>query len=70
MPNRQEKSNEIKAINELLKKKINSRPALMAVKRQLAKKYGLNILANSEILDEYKNRVKAGKMSRLPELEK
>jgi len=39
-----------KAISELLHKKIGSRAELMAVKRQLAKKYGQPILAHSEIL--------------------
>ncbi|MFA6307025.1 MAG: tRNA uridine(34) 5-carboxymethylaminomethyl modification radical SAM/GNAT enzyme Elp3 [Patescibacteria group bacterium] len=55
-----DKQKKIKAISELLSKKISSRAELMAVKRKLAKKYGQVILANSEILNEYKNRLLTG----------
>ncbi len=70
MPNRQGKNNRIKAISELLKKKINSRYELMALKRKLSKKYGFEILANSEILSEYKKRLNGGASKRSPALEK
>ena len=65
-----EKQNRIKAINELLNKKINSRSELMALKRKLSKKYGLALLANSEILNEYKNLVDRKNINRLPLLER
>ncbi|MDO8667476.1 MAG: tRNA uridine(34) 5-carboxymethylaminomethyl modification radical SAM/GNAT enzyme Elp3 [bacterium] len=65
-----EKQNRIKAIGELLTNKINSRDELMAIKRKLSKKYGLALLANSEILHEYKNRLDRGVINRLPILEK
>ena len=65
-----EKQNKAKAISELLNRKINSRLNLMAIKRQLSKKYGIALLLNSEILNEYRNQVVRGKNRRLPLLEK
>jgi len=55
-----DKQKRIEAISELLNKKISSRAELMAVKRKLAKKHGQVILSNSEILNEYKNRLLTG----------
>ena len=65
-----EKQRKVRAINELLMMKINSRFKLMALKRKLSKKHGFNILANSEILNEYKNQLAKGAIGRLPVLEK
>ncbi len=65
-----EKQKRIDAINELLKDKIKSRAELMAIKRKLAKKYGVSILLNSEILSEYKKRLITGMMRSSAELEK
>ncbi len=44
-----------KAIKELLKLNIKTSNDLMAAKRKIAKKYGINILENSEILKYLKN---------------
>jgi len=44
------KNNKAKFIAELLRAKIKSRAELMAVKRKLAKKYGVSLVLNSEIL--------------------
>jgi len=54
------RKNQVKAIDELLKRNINSRDELATLKRKLAKKYGTSILLNSDILKEYKSRIKAG----------
>jgi len=55
-----------KAIKELLKSDIESRERLMAVKRKLAKKYGIEILLNSDILREYKSMVSMGAIHESP----
>ncbi|MBU2219672.1 tRNA uridine(34) 5-carboxymethylaminomethyl modification radical SAM/GNAT enzyme Elp3, partial [Patescibacteria group bacterium] len=65
-----EKQNRKNAIGELLGGKIKSRAELMAIKRKLAKKYGSSILLHSEILKEYRNRLKAGTIKRQFELER
>lgn len=65
-----EKEKRKKAVRELLNKKINSRAELMAVKRRLAKKHGVSILLNSEILSEYKNRLASGEIKPRLKLEK
>ena len=66
----QEKQNKIKAINELLNQRIDSRFSLMAIKRRLSKKYGVGILSNSEVLHEYKNRLVIGTVKSSSALEK
>jgi len=53
-----EKQNKAKFISELLRGKIKSRAELMAKKRKLAKKYGVSIVASSEIIAEYKKAKK------------
>ena len=70
MSTAKEKFNKLKAINELLGKKVSSRADLMAIKRKLAKKHGVGILLNSEILKEYRNGLEAGAIKRRLELEK
>jgi len=50
LSNFKEKQNKKRFIAELLSAKISSRAELMALKRKLAKKYGVSIVANSEIL--------------------
>ena len=47
------------AIQELLKTRIKNRNGLTMVKRQLAKKYGIKMLLNSDILQEYKKLIAA-----------
>ncbi|MDD5032217.1 MAG: tRNA uridine(34) 5-carboxymethylaminomethyl modification radical SAM/GNAT enzyme Elp3 [Patescibacteria group bacterium] len=59
-----------KAIKELLKLKIKSRDELTAVKRNLAKKFGIDILLNSEISKEYRKLVASKKIKVNPTLEK
>ena len=59
-----------KAIRELLKLKIKSRDELTAVKRNLAKKFGINILLNSEIFKEYQKLLASKKIKANPVLEK
>ncbi len=54
------RNNQAKAIKELLKKKFNSREELAGFKRKLAKKYGIKVLLNSDILREYKRRMAIG----------
>src|SRR3989338_4667401 len=61
-----QKQNRKNAIEELLGGKIKSRAELMALKRRLAKKYGVSILSHSEILKEYKNLVAVGAIHELP----
>jgi len=56
------------AIKELLKLNIKSCNDLMMAKRKIAKKYGIKILPNSEILRVYKEQILAGKMRAKPEL--
>ncbi|NCQ16175.1 hypothetical protein GW814_00790, partial [Candidatus Falkowbacteria bacterium] len=70
MSTAKEKLNKLKAINELLGKKVSSRADLMAKKRKLAKKHRIGILLNSEILKEYRNGLEAGAIKRRLELEK
>jgi len=70
MPNYREKNNQTKAISELLRKKIKSQVDLMVLKRRLARKYGLALLANSVILDSYRKLVAKKTISRSPLLEK
>ncbi|MDP2736395.1 MAG: tRNA uridine(34) 5-carboxymethylaminomethyl modification radical SAM/GNAT enzyme Elp3 [bacterium] len=65
-----QKQNRKKAISELLSGKIKSRAELMAVKRKLAKKYGVNILSHAEILKEYRNKLGVGTVKEQPELER
>jgi elongator complex protein 3 len=48
-------SNKDRAIKELLKRKINSREELMVEKRKIAKKFGMGILTNAEILKYLKS---------------
>ena len=50
--------NKQKAIAELLKAKIKSRNDLMMTKRKIAKKHGIKMLLNSEVLKYYQNQVK------------
>jgi len=50
--------NKQRAIAELLRAKIKTRNDLMLVKRKIAKKYGIKIFLNSEILSYYQNQVK------------
>ncbi len=45
-----------KATKELLKLNVKSKEELMAAKRRLAKKYGVGIIKNSEILKRIKNK--------------
>jgi elongator complex protein 3 len=59
-----------KAIAELLKSNIKSREELMTVKRELSKKYGIQILLNSDVLKEYKKMVKNKLIVNSPFLEK
>jgi elongator complex protein 3 len=59
-----------KAIRELLKLKIKSRDELTAVKRNLAKKFGIDILLNSEISKEYRKLVASKKIKVNLSLEK
>ena len=66
MIKRQENRNKSRAIIELLNTKIGSRHELMAVKRRLSKKHGIDILSNSEILDEYKKLIAVGAIHELP----
>jgi len=65
-----EKENKFSYISELLNKNIKSRADLMVIKRKLAKKYGLSLFSNSEILAEYKNQLENKTGSRRFNLEK
>ncbi len=58
-----------KAILELLKMNIKSRNDLMMAKRRIAKKYGLGLLLNSDILAEYQRLTAQGKIKRSQQLE-
>ncbi len=57
------------AILELLNTRIQSRNDLMLVKREIAKKYSIKILQNSDILKEYQNNVKKGLIKSSSKLE-
>ncbi|MFA4833219.1 MAG: tRNA uridine(34) 5-carboxymethylaminomethyl modification radical SAM/GNAT enzyme Elp3 [Patescibacteria group bacterium] len=59
-----------KAIKELLKLNIESRDELTAAKRKAAKKFRIGILLNSDILKEYRNLIRQGKLKPKPALEK
>ncbi|MCX6796243.1 MAG: tRNA uridine(34) 5-carboxymethylaminomethyl modification radical SAM/GNAT enzyme Elp3 [Candidatus Falkowbacteria bacterium] len=48
------------AIADLLKYKLKSRNDLMLAKRKVAKKYGIKILLNSEVLQYYQAEIKQG----------
>lgn len=48
------------AIADLLKHKLKSRNDLMLAKRKVAKKYGIKILLNSEVLQYYQAEIKQG----------
>ena len=52
--------NKQKAIAELLKAKIENRNDLMMAKRKIAKKHGIKMLLNSEVLKYYQKQVKKG----------
>ncbi|MDD4900653.1 MAG: tRNA uridine(34) 5-carboxymethylaminomethyl modification radical SAM/GNAT enzyme Elp3 [Patescibacteria group bacterium] len=65
-----EPHNRARAISELLGEEINSRAGLMSAKRKLAKRYGIGILGNAEILQEYQRRLLARAVKRSPALEK
>ena len=56
----QEKQKRLKAVSEILNRKIDSRASLMVKKRRLSKKYGIKLLSNSEILDQYKKNLTTG----------
>ena len=58
-----------KAIKEIIKLNIKSRDELTAAKRKIAKKFKIGILLNSDILKEYKNLIKLGKLKPKPALE-
>lgn len=62
--------NKEKAILELIKTGFKSRGDLMALKRRISKKYGTQLLENSEILKGYRRLTAAGKIKKAPELER
>jgi len=66
----QEKTNKIKAIDELLDNRVSSRVNLMALKRRLSRKYGIPLLSSPEILEAYRNKLAQGKIVSSPALEK
>lgn len=62
--------NRKKTIQKLFKLNLEDRKDLMAAKRKLAKKDGVEILRNADILVEYRKLIKTGKIKENLELEK
>ena len=59
----------LEQIREILKKRIKNRADLMRAKRETAKKYGLSLFSNAEVIKGYRELVETGKLKMNVELE-